>query len=104
MFESFPPSVRLDASDAEFVDVIHTNADSLIWGGLGAYQAMGHVDFYPNGGRMQKGCANLFVGGVSDILWRECGVLRAFTTNFSDLIVYIRFQIRNFEALLVNSN
>ncbi|XP_018015225.1 uncharacterized protein LOC108672111 [Hyalella azteca] len=69
LFENFPPSVRLDSSDAEFVDVIHTNADSLIRGGLGAYQAMGHVDFYPNGGRMQKGCTNLFVGGVSDILW-----------------------------------
>ena len=40
MFETFPPSVRLDASDAEFVDVIHTNAESLLWGGLGAYQVL----------------------------------------------------------------
>ncbi|KAK7071812.1 hypothetical protein SK128_001891 [Halocaridina rubra] len=69
LFESFSPSVRLDEGDAKFVDVIHTNADSLIMGGLGAFEPMGHVDFYPNGGRMQKGCANLFVGGFSDILW-----------------------------------
>ncbi|XP_071547998.1 uncharacterized protein [Panulirus ornatus] len=69
LFESYSPSVRLDHTDARFVDVIHTNADSLLMGGLGAFEAMGHVDFYPNGGRMQKGCANLFVGGVSDILW-----------------------------------
>ncbi|XP_069173439.1 uncharacterized protein [Procambarus clarkii] len=69
LFESYSPSVRLDYTDARFVDVIHTNADSLLMGGLGAFEPMGHVDFYPNGGRMQKGCANLFVGGVSDILW-----------------------------------
>ncbi|XP_042857442.1 uncharacterized protein LOC122243795 [Penaeus japonicus] len=69
LFESYSPSVRLDYTDAKMVDVIHTNADSLLMGGLGAFEPMGHVDFYPNGGRVQKGCANLFVGGVSDILW-----------------------------------
>ncbi|KAA0203368.1 hypothetical protein HAZT_HAZT002216 [Hyalella azteca] len=89
LFENFPPSVRLDSSDAEFVDVIHTNADSLIRGGLGAYQAMGHVDFYPNGGRMQKGCTNLFVGGVSDILWRESNIKLCF------LFVYCSFSLQH---------
>lgn len=52
-----------------FVDVIHSNGENLILGGLGSWQPMGHVDFYPNGGRMQKGCTNLFVGAVTDILW-----------------------------------
>ncbi|XP_068220718.1 uncharacterized protein [Palaemon carinicauda] len=69
LFESYSPSVRLDETDAKFVDVIHTNADSLLMGGLGAFEPMGHVDFYPNGGKMQTGCTNLFLGGVSDILW-----------------------------------
>lgn len=55
--------------DAQFVDVIHSNGENLILGGLGAWQPMGHVDFYPNGGRMQKGCTNLFVGAVSDMIW-----------------------------------
>ena len=71
MFENFPPSVRLDAGDAQFVDVIHTNADHILYGGLGAYHPMGHVDFYPNGGKGQNGCDNLFIGGVTDIFWRE---------------------------------
>uniref|UniRef100_T1GW33 Lipase domain-containing protein n=1 Tax=Megaselia scalaris TaxID=36166 RepID=T1GW33_MEGSC len=42
---------KLDPSDAEFVDVIHTNA--LVQGKL---EQCGHVDFYMNGGIMQPGC------------------------------------------------
>ncbi|XP_064539234.1 pancreatic triacylglycerol lipase [Drosophila montana] len=44
-------SRRLDANDAEFVDVIHT--DTL---GRGMMRPMGHVDFYPNFGPLQPGC------------------------------------------------
>lgn len=42
----------LDTSDAEFVDVIHTAG-----GTAGFYDALGHADFYPNGGTsVQPGC------------------------------------------------
>ena len=44
----------LDTSDAEFVDVIHTAG-----GAAGFYEALGHADFYPNGGTpIQPGCAD----------------------------------------------
>lgn len=69
LFESQDTRARLDETDAAFVDVIHSNGENLILGGLGSSQPMGHVDFYPNGGRMQKGCSHLFVGAVSDIIW-----------------------------------
>ncbi|XP_015607899.1 uncharacterized protein LOC107273844 isoform X2 [Cephus cinctus] len=69
LFESQDPRARLDATDANFVDVIHSNGEQLILGGLGSWQPMGDVDFYPNGGRMQTGCSNLFLGAVSDIIW-----------------------------------
>uniref|UniRef100_A0A1B0FEN7 Lipase domain-containing protein n=1 Tax=Glossina morsitans morsitans TaxID=37546 RepID=A0A1B0FEN7_GLOMM len=46
--------VRLDRSDAHFVDIIHTDGNLL--GGLGLYQRLGHVDFYPNGGMDNPGC------------------------------------------------
>ncbi|XP_048525364.1 pancreatic lipase-related protein 2 isoform X2 [Dendroctonus ponderosae] len=41
----------LDASDAEFVDVIHTNG-----GRIGMITPAGHLDYYPNGGERQPGC------------------------------------------------
>ncbi|XP_046477924.1 uncharacterized protein [Neodiprion pinetum] len=69
LFEAQDPRARLDATDASFVDVIHSNGEQLILGGLGSWQPMGDVDFYPNGGRMQTGCSNLFLGAVSDIIW-----------------------------------
>ena len=60
--------MRLDPSDAKFVDIIHTDAGGILGlemsasGGLGLYRPCGHVDFYPNGGKMQPGCRGL-VGG-----------------------------------------
>lgn len=43
---------RLDLTDAQFVDIIHTCA-----GTLGLFAPIGHVDFYPNGGTpTQPGC------------------------------------------------
>jgi len=69
LFEGYSPKVRLDKSDADYVDVIHSNGDSLIIGGLGAWEPIGHVDFYPNGGRAQRGCQNLLIGGLYDFIY-----------------------------------
>lgn len=42
---------KLDPSDGDFVDVLHTNAFL-----QGVVQQSGHVDFYMNGGVFQPGC------------------------------------------------
>ncbi|XP_050698738.1 pancreatic lipase-related protein 2-like isoform X2 [Eriocheir sinensis] len=57
-FANTASEVRLDPSDAAFVDVIHTDAPSQDWelNRLGYADALGHVDFYPNGGHHQAGC------------------------------------------------
>ncbi|XP_033610214.1 pancreatic triacylglycerol lipase isoform X2 [Cryptotermes secundus] len=68
-FSKTDPVVRLDPTDADFVDVIHTDAGPFISGGLGILQPVGHVDFYPNGGIEQPGCR----GGVMSYMAKESG-------------------------------
>ncbi|KAF9420722.1 hypothetical protein HW555_003070 [Spodoptera exigua] len=50
-FSNITDSGRLARTDAEYVDVIHSNA-----GILGLKAPVGHKDFYPNGGVIQPGC------------------------------------------------
>ena len=52
LFHSVPPEDKLDPSDAQFVDVIHTAGK---W--VGNSDLSGHVDFFPNLGLApQPGC------------------------------------------------
>ncbi|XP_071057677.1 pancreatic triacylglycerol lipase-like isoform X2 [Onthophagus taurus] len=55
-FQGMPAHVRLDPSDAEFVDVIHTDGKGIFFLGYGMSQPCGHLDFYPNNGKEQPGC------------------------------------------------
>ncbi|KAG1667072.1 Pancreatic triacylglycerol lipase [Nymphon striatum] len=56
MFEGMDKRVTLDSTDANFVDVIHTNGHSTPITGFGENTPLGHLDFYPNGGMSQPGC------------------------------------------------
>lgn len=42
---------RIDRTDAKSVDIIHTDIN-----GFGLGENLGHIDFYPNGGRLQPNC------------------------------------------------
>ncbi|XP_068807729.1 pancreatic lipase-related protein 2 [Struthio camelus] len=60
LFQYTPTMVRLDPSDAKFVDIIHTHAGHLFFDfAPGILQTCGHLDFYPNGGRKMPGCKEL---------------------------------------------
>lgn len=50
-FQSAKGGARVSRDDAGFVEVIHSNGAI-----LGYEKAIGHVDFYPNGGAIQAGC------------------------------------------------
>ncbi|XP_005107860.3 pancreatic lipase-related protein 2-like [Aplysia californica] len=67
-FQCLPSLVRLDAGDAMFVDVIHTNGAEFIKGGAGMLQQCGHVDFYVNGGETQPGCQDGVGGALSSLM------------------------------------
>ena len=56
-FDDIAMMKQLDKSDAEFVDVWHTNAN-LERAGMGIGRPIGHVDFWVNGGKTQPICEN----------------------------------------------
>ncbi|KAI5642295.1 lipase domain-containing protein [Phthorimaea operculella] len=66
-FRTSDRTERLDDSDADFVDVIHTNGRLLNKIGFGLPDPTGHADFYPNGGMKQPGCFN----GTKKSLWNR---------------------------------
>ncbi|XP_011372574.1 lipase member I isoform X4 [Pteropus vampyrus] len=61
-FSGKPSNGRLDYTDAKFVDVIHSDTN-----GLGIKEPLGHIDFYPNGGKTQPGCPKSIFSGVQFI-------------------------------------
>ena len=84
-FENTERMIRLDSTDALFVDVIHTDAAPFITGGLGLMQLSGHVDFYPNGGVQQPGCGE----SVLDSIEKEQGsVIYGQLTQLNSIEVY----------------
>ncbi|CAG5132305.1 unnamed protein product, partial [Candidula unifasciata] len=64
-FTDTPPPVRLDRTDAKFVDAIHVDAEPNSLIALGTPTPIGHADFFPNGGYDQPGCGEV---RLSDLL------------------------------------
>ncbi|KAL8610577.1 hypothetical protein ACOMHN_006296 [Nucella lapillus] len=75
-FKNTPPQVRLDPSDAQFVDVIHTDTSTPRHMGMGINQDLGHVDFYPNGGAHQPGCDQDLLSTLTHTVWNAATVGR----------------------------
>lgn len=58
LYESSGPQDRIDASQADLVEIIHTSG-----GYIGFQKSLGHRDFYPNGGVWpQPGCVVDYAG------------------------------------------
>ena len=55
VFDQADEDIRLEPNDANFVDVIHTNAMGPVFP-VGINRTCGDVDFWVHGGRMQPGC------------------------------------------------
>ncbi|EFX89463.1 hypothetical protein DAPPUDRAFT_303060 [Daphnia pulex] len=98
---------RLDVTDAQFVDVMHTNSASLLNGGLSFPVSIGHVDFWPNGGIVQPGC--ILTGSDILAIATGCSHSRAYQ-YFAETINGGRFtsirctSYEEFDAGLCNGN
>uniref|UniRef100_A0A8C5MDU1 Triacylglycerol lipase n=1 Tax=Leptobrachium leishanense TaxID=445787 RepID=A0A8C5MDU1_9ANUR len=73
-FEDTPAEVRLDTSDAFFVEVMHTDTGSPL--GVGIKNPNGHRDIYPNGGKQMPGCPNK-ISAITLVDILACNHLRA---------------------------
>ncbi|KAM5243672.1 pancreatic lipase-related protein 2-like [Hipposideros larvatus] len=94
-FQGTSEEVRLDPSDAMFVDVIHTDIAPIVpFLGFGMSQKVGHLDFYPNGGRQMPGCQKNILSTIIDIngLWEgtrdfaACNHLRSYKYYASSIL------------------
>ncbi|XP_004579849.2 pancreatic triacylglycerol lipase-like isoform X1 [Ochotona princeps] len=94
-FQNTPELVRLDPSDAQFVDVIHTDGAPMVPNlGLGMIQNVGHLDFFPNGGKEMPGCQKNILSQIVDLdgIWEgtrdfvACNHLRSYK-YYTDSIV-----------------
>lgn len=71
------PESRLDESDGDFVDVIHSCG-----GTLGYMKPLGNIDFYPNGGKaIQPGC-----NGMTELI-EACSHGRAYHYYTESILV-----------------
>ncbi|XP_047985916.1 pancreatic triacylglycerol lipase [Leguminivora glycinivorella] len=106
--------VRLDRSDAKYVDIIHSNAMPLYYAGLGMSEAIGHVDFYPNGGVIQPGCKKVdnHVTTLNDDMYKwmvksvGCNHERSyefFTESISPSCPFMFIQCESYEAFLAGN-
>ncbi|XP_071444897.1 pancreatic triacylglycerol lipase-like [Hetaerina americana] len=77
-FDGMHPMVRLDPSDAIFVDIIHTDTRPFVSGGFGLAAPIGHFDVYPNGGDYQPGCDKGFMTYISQEKGSVIGGIRRY--------------------------
>ncbi|XP_003783963.1 lipase member I isoform X2 [Otolemur garnettii] len=91
-FTGKPSYSRLDYTDAKFVDVIHSDAD-----GLGIKEPLGHIDFYPNGGKKQPGCPKTIFSGLQYIKCDHQRAVYLFMASLETNCNFISFPCHSYK-------
>uniref|UniRef100_A0A8D2DDB2 Lipase member H n=1 Tax=Sciurus vulgaris TaxID=55149 RepID=A0A8D2DDB2_SCIVU len=91
-FSGKPSNSRLDYTDAKFVDVIHSDAK-----GLGIQEPLGHVDFYPNGGKKQPGCPKSIFSGIEYIKCDHQRAIHLFMATLETNCIFVSFPCRSYK-------
>ncbi|XP_010358677.2 lipase member I isoform X1 [Rhinopithecus roxellana] len=86
------PYKRLDYTDAKFVDVIHSNSN-----GLGIREPLGHIDFYPNGGKKQPGCPKSIFSGIKFIKCNHERAVHLFMASLETNCNFISFPCHSYK-------
>lgn len=89
-FNNDSPLVRLDKTDAKFIDIIHTDIITILHISSGMNRSLGHLDFWPNGGESQPGCHDWnkgFFNGLTQMA--VCDHLRAPQLYISSITVSV---------------
>ncbi|VVC98347.1 unnamed protein product [Leptidea sinapis] len=106
--------VRLDRSDAHYVDIIHSNAMPLYYSGFGISEPIGHVDFYPNGGSTQPGCkddggyrsvgdSDMYMQVVKFVGCNHERSYEYFTESIAPNCPFIAIQCKSYESFLAGN-
>lgn len=83
LFRLKNPHNRLADTDAEYVETLHTNGQT-----LGFYNPIGKAAFYPNGGKSQPGCGKDYHGGCAHLLaptYLAEAIAKGYDNNFHSL-------------------
>lgn len=113
-FQNMPSHVRLDPSDAELVDVIHTDGKGIFFLGYGMSQPCGHLDFYPNNGKEQPGCditqtplvpLTLIRDGLEEasrvlVACNHVRAIKLFTDSINGRCPYLAHQCKSYQHFL----
>ncbi|KPP58480.1 lipase member H-like [Scleropages formosus] len=97
LFTGTPPGERLDPTDAQFVDVLHTDMD-------GYKGSLGHIDFYANGGADQPGCPKTIFSGYEVSEWRDAMVRLGQTKTYFSTSAEPPFCKTNYRVDMVTWN
>lgn len=102
IFVELNASMRLDQTDAKFVDVVHTNGGTITKGALGMSIPSGHVDYYCNGGSLQPGC--YFSSVTKSIMDPVERVACSHRRSYRYFIEIIKMTISEMPSTMVNNN
>lgn len=98
-FENTDPVVRLDPSDAVYVDAIHSDGAATLQIGLGLMQQVGHADYYPNGGKVQPNCpqtSDKLLGAIFNLITLDVNSIEeSVGCNHQAAVTYFQESIEN---------